>query len=333
MSSTSLNLNAQGCSSVLVAEDDPLFRTLLQRRLERWGYTVRMAEDGAAAWRELQSEHPPRLLLLDWMMPAIDGVEICRRIRELQQESYSYILVVTARQEKNDVVTALDAGADDYISKPIEENELRARIQVGRRILDLQDELLRSREQLRLQATIDPLTGLANRRAILASLSDEISRAAREQKPTGVLMLDIDRFKGINDRFGHQAGDSVLAETAGRIAAAVRSYDRIGRYGGEEFLGILPNCSAPLLESVAERIRSRIAGKAFVVQSAKSRAPSAEQATEITVTVSVGGSVCDADSPVRPDDAIGSADLALYAAKDGGRNRCVIGAGVVSREP
>src|SRR3954465_6070535 len=190
--------------TVLVAEDDHVFRTLLQTWLERWGYKVKVAEDGAGAWRGLQYEHHPRLLLLDWMMPGIDGVEICRRVRALQHEMYSYILVVTSKQDKQDAITALDAGADDYLVKPINVPELRARIQGGRRILTLQDELFRSREQLRRQATIDSLTGLLNRRAIIDSLSEELARAGRGDSSTGILMLDIDNFKHINDYYGHQ---------------------------------------------------------------------------------------------------------------------------------
>src|SRR5512144_115431 len=158
--------------SVLVAEDDPLYRKLLATWLQQWGYRVTLAEDGAAAWRELQSEHRPRLVLLDWMMPGVDGVEICRRVRALQRESYSYIIVVTAKTSKLDAISALDAGADDYLTKPVEVNELRARMQVGRRILQLQEELLRSHEQLRFQATHDWLTGLWNRRSILQTLNE-----------------------------------------------------------------------------------------------------------------------------------------------------------------
>ena len=304
--------SACGPDSVLVAEDDPVFRLLFQRWLEQWGYKVTLAEDGAAAWRQLQTDHRPRLLLLDWMMPGIDGVEICRRVRALQHESYSYILVLTAKTDKQDTVFALDAGADDYITKPVDPNELRARIQVGRRILHLQDELVRSREQLRLQATHDALTGLLNRRSVIQALTDELSRADRTAKPLGVLMLDLDHFKQVNDVHGHQAGDAALVEVAGRMASVLRPYDKVGRYGGEEFLVVLPDCSEDLLGCIAERIRSRINAKPVVTPCA-----------EIKATVSVGGVVT---GPGRntPAALIRIADNALYRAKDFGRDCAVI---------
>jgi two-component system, cell cycle response regulator len=298
--------------SVLVAEDDPVFRLLFQRWLEQWGYKVTLAQDGAAAWRQLQSDHRPRLLLLDWMMPGIDGVEICRRVRALQHESYSYILVLTTKTNKADTVFALDAGADDYITKPVDPNELRARIQVGRRILHLQDELVRSREQLRLQATHDALTGLLNRRSALQALTDELSRAERTGRPLGVLMLDLDHFKQVNDVHGHQCGDAVLAEVAGRMVSVLRTYDRVGRYGGEEFLIVLPDCSHDLLGCIAERIRVRIAAKPVITPCA-----------EINVTVSAGGAVTG-DGRDTPAVLIRIADDALYRAKDHGRDCCVI---------
>ena len=292
-------LNGSAPDTVMIAEDDRVFRTLLQNWLECWGYKAKVAEDGAAAWRELQSENHPRLLLLDWMMPGMDGVEICRRIRALQTELYSYILVVTSKADKRDAIT-----------------ELRARMQVGRRILILQDELVRSREQLRRQATLDSLTGLLNRRAVIESLTEELARSSRVDASVGVLMLDIDEFKYINDSYGHQVGDAVLAEVAGRLVSALRTYDKVGRYGGEEFLAVLPDCSAELLDSVAERIRSRIMAKRFVTASA-----------EISVTVSVGGAISEPAHQLRADEGIRSADLALYRAKNNGRNCCVIDIG------
>jgi diguanylate cyclase (GGDEF)-like protein len=298
--------------SVLVAEDDPVFRLLFQRWLEQWGYKVSLAEDGEAAWRQLQSDHRPRLLLLDWMMPGMDGVEVCRRVRAVQHESYSYILVLTAKTNKEDTVFALDAGADDYITKPVDPNELRARIQVGRRILHLQDELVRSREQLRLQATHDALTGLSNRRCVIQSLNDELARAERTGRAVGVLMLDLDHFKQVNDLHGHQAGDAVLAEVAGRMVSVLRTYDKVGRYGGEEFLIVLPDCSEELLGCIAERVRARVAAKPVVTADA-----------EIPITVSVGGAVNGTEAGSSAG-IIRVADSALYRAKHQGRNCCVI---------
>ncbi|HET7186399.1 MAG TPA: diguanylate cyclase, partial [Terriglobales bacterium] len=302
-----------------MAEDDPVYRHLLQSWLQGWDYKVTLAEDGAAAWSELQADHHPRLVLLDWMMPGLDGVEICRRVRALQREAYSYIIVVTSKAAKQDAIDALDAGADDYLIKPLEANELRARMQVGTRILRLQDELLRSREQLRFRATHDALTGIWNRRHILQLLQEEMVRGARMGMCVGALMLDLDRFKVINDTHGHQVGDAVLAEVAGRVVHAVRCYDKVGRYGGEEFLVVLPDCSGDMLGCIAERIRARVAAK-----------PILNEGVEIRVSVSIGGAVANPDQPSDPALLIRNADRALYLAKEAGRNRCIIDAEVTA---
>jgi len=307
-----IDLNATNPDTVLVADDDLVFRTLLQSSLPRWGYKATLVEDGFAAWREIQGEHGPRLLLLDWMMPGIDGVEICRRVRAQQHELYTYILVLTSKHDKRDAIFALDAGADDYITKPFDAHELRARMQVGRRILQLQDEVLRSREQLRSQAMLDSLTGLCSRRSIFQSLSDEAARSKRTGVPLGLLMLDLDNFKTINDTHGHLAGDCVLAQVADRMVSVVRPYDHTGRYGGDEFLIVLPDCPADLLATVAERIRARIADQPVITVGAR-----------IEVTVSIGGAIATPDSLLQPENAIRIADAALYRAKRAGRNRCL----------
>ncbi len=308
--------------NILVAEDDAVFRLLLETWLRQWGYRVTVAENGAAAWRELQSDHSPRLVLLDWMMPGLDGIEICRRVRGLQRELYSYIIVATAKTSKQDVINALDAGADDYVTKPVDHDELRARLQVGRRILQLQDELLRSRDQLRLQATHDALTGLWNRRSIIQALHDELARGQRTGSALGVLMLDLDDFKSINDTRGQQIGDAVLVEVAGRLAHAIRSYDKLGRYGGEEFLAVVPDCSDDMLGCIGERIRTRVAAKPIVTSG-----------PQITVTVSVGGTV--AEPELAPDCTlvIRNADRAMYLAKQAGKNCCVIGTQLIAAAP
>jgi two-component system, cell cycle response regulator len=302
----------ESCKRVLVAEDDVLFRKILQSWLRAWGYNVALAEDGTKAWAILQEENPPELLILDWMMPGIDGTELCRRIRDRQRGPYQYILLVTARDDKQDHVRGLDAGADDYLTKPFDRSELRARLRVGRRILTLQDDLIRAREELRFQATHDVLTTLWNRGALLDLLQCELQRATRCGHTTGVLMLDLDHFKNINDTYGHLAGDVVLKEVANRISRTIRAYDLVGRFGGEEFLVVLPECDKRELEVTSDRIRAAIGN-----------APIAAASTEITVTTSIGGTVA-ATGMTEEKEVLGTADSALYRAKDAGRNRTVI---------
>ncbi|MBV9610335.1 MAG: diguanylate cyclase [Acidobacteria bacterium] len=293
---------------VLVAEDDPIFRLVLRTQLEKWGYNVATVEDGQQAWEMLQSDGACTLLLLDWMMPGIDGVELCRRIRERQHNRYHYILLVTSKDHISDVVSALEAGADDYVKKPFDMAELRARLLVGRRILALQEELITTREGLRFQATHDCLTGLWNGAAIGDILQREIARADRAHSALGVLMLDIDRFKTINDTFGHLTGDVVLREVARRIANGIRSYDSVGRYGGEEFLVVLPGCGADEIRLSAERVRLSVSNRPIVTGG-----------TVIPATVSVGGACAGPNSSAR--ELVRNADLAMYAAKRAGRDR------------
>jgi two-component system, cell cycle response regulator len=270
------------------------------------------AKDGAEAWGLLQQSNTPDLLILDWMMPGLNGVELCRRIRERHQGSYQYILLVTGKDGKQDVVEGLEAGADDYLTKPFDVGELRARVSTGKRILSLQRELIQAREDLRFQATHDSLTGLRSRGATLDLLASELQRASRSHTPTGILMIDLDHFKKVNDTHGHPVGDAVLREAAHRISDAVRSYDFVGRYGGEEFLAVLSNCTLDDLRMVAERIRCAVAEAAV-----------ATKAINVTVTVSIGGVVTSNGT----DDLelLSAADSALYEAKRSGRNRVVIG--------
>ena len=296
------------CDGVLVAEDDPMFRKILKSWLENWGYRVIVADDGTAAWNILQQERPPELLILDWVMPGIDGLQLCRRIRERQTTPYQYILLITAKDDAEDVVTGLEAGADDYLTKPLDRSELRARLRVGRRILTLQKGLIQAREELRFQATHDIPTGIWNRGALLDLLRREIERASRSQSSTGLLMLDLDHFKKVNDTYGHLAGDVVLREVAHRISEVVRSYDLVGRYGGEEFLVVLPDCDTDQALQSAERIRAVIAG-----------CPVLAAGAEILVTASIGVTVTTA-STVAEKEILAIADTALYAAKSAGRN-------------
>src|SRR6202050_6593 len=201
---------------VLAAEDNPVFQSRLRSMLTKGGYDPIIARDGAEAWRGLAADDAPRLAILDWMMPGLDGVEICRRVRAAGREPYIYILLLTARTESQDLVEGMEAGADDYLTKPFVAHELRVRLRAGQRILDLQSELVAAREALRVQATHDNLTGIANRGAILDSLQTELSRASRDRRPVALLMADVDRFKQVNDTRGHQAGGGVLREVAAR---------------------------------------------------------------------------------------------------------------------
>jgi two-component system cell cycle response regulator len=299
-------------NAVLIAEDDPIFRRILESWFKRWDYRVTAVENGLDAWEVLQKEDAPQLAILDWMMPGMDGLELCRRIRRREQGTYLYVLLLTAKDNKQDVIAGLEAGADDYLTKPFDVDELRARICAGRRILDLQAALIRAHDDLQFAAAHDPLTGLWNRGAILDLLNREVSRRQRTGDALGVIMADIDYFKKINDTHGHLVGDAVLQEVTRRLAVGVRPYDVVGRYGGEEFLVVFPGCSAPNLIVGAERLRHCIADQ-----------PIATSAGQIPVTLSLGLSSAEQGEKETLDCEafLRIADEALYAAKARGRNR------------
>jgi diguanylate cyclase (GGDEF)-like protein len=295
---------------ILIAEDDFTSRSILTAVLKKWGFDPVVTEDGGAAWDVLQRPDAPRLILLDWNMPGMDGLEICRRLRESEVPNPPYVILLTARGEKGDIVKGLEAGANDYVAKPYDNEELQARIRVGQRMLEMQSRLLEARDKLAYQATHDPLTGVLNRRAILDRLGREISRAKRENGSLSVGMFDIDHFKNINDTHGHLAGDEALVAFIRCIQDGLREYDFVGRYGGEEFLVIAPGSIGLKSESLYERLRARIAG-----------AEIATNAGSISLTVSIGVAPGTGQSSV--DALLAAADAALYQAKAGGRNRVV----------
>ncbi|BDV41857.1 diguanylate cyclase response regulator [Geotalea uraniireducens] len=307
---------------ILIAEDEPNLRQLLKVCLTAWGYDVIVARNGNEAWQILQGEDPPRLVILDWVMPGVNGLEVCQRIRAAGQEPYTYIIMLTSQQREDDLVTGMEAGADDYITKPFKHNELKVRLRAGQRIVELQNELLAAREALRTRATHDPLTGLWNHGEILNFLGQELAKAQREKQPVSIIMADLDHFKRINDSHGHQAGDAVLCAIARRMLSLVRTYDFVGRYGGEEFLIILPDCDAKQGAILAERLRAHIDSEGF-----------ASPEGPIPVTISLGVASSDTASWADPDTMVGAADKALYRAKQGGRNRVAIATAGSAEQP
>jgi len=296
---------------ILIAEDDPLSRRLLEGTLQRAGYEVIAVEDGEGALREFRKDDPPRLALLDWIMPGKDGVTVCREVRQSTQQAYTYLILLSSKESKAEIVEGLQSGADDYLTKPFDVEELKARLRAGERILELEDRLVEARESMRFRATHDQLTSLWNRGVIMELVSREILRSFRENTCTVVMMCDLDHFKRVNDQYGHGAGDDVLREVARRLQHSVRSYDMVGRYGGEEFLVVLNRCDSSSAFARAENLRTAICEKPIETRSAT-----------LSVTLSIGLAL-STDFLNRPaDDIIHKADAALYEAKKAGRN-CV----------
>ena len=307
---------------ILIADDEAVSLKLLESRLRKWGYDVVSARDGSDAWEVLASQASPSLAILDWQMPGLDGLELCRKIRQLGREPYVYVILLTAKSRPEDVVAGLEAGADDYLAKPFDAQELQVRLRSGRRIIELCEQLVAAREAFSEKASRDWLTGLWNRGAIMDALACELARAGREGKPLGVLMGDIDHFKHVNDTYGHLAGDAVLRETARRILGSRRPYDSVGRYGGEELLVLAPGCDLALAGRLAERLRTAVAATSFDTPDGL-----------IPVTISFGATAYEPGSSADADALVRAADQALYQAKDGGRNRVACGAAATPHLP
>jgi len=300
---------------ILIADDDKLSRRILKTTLEKMGYDVVSVEDGITAGRILSQPEAPRLALLDWMMPGMDGLDVIRAVRRLTDAPYVHMILLTSRQSKEDIIAGLESGADDYLTKPFDPEELRARLRTGERILELEDNLVQAREEMRFKATHDPLTSLWNRGMILEILQREVARARRDGEKGGVTLVlgDVDHFKKVNDTYGHAIGDEVLREVAYRLGDAVRSYDAVSRYGGEEFLIVLNGCRTTLGTKRAEDIRCAIHDH-----------PVETAAGPVPISMSLGVATTEDWHDLHAEQLVREADVALYRAKELGRDRSVL---------
>jgi diguanylate cyclase (GGDEF)-like protein len=289
---------------ILVADDSRFYRNMLQGLLEPWGYEVVLATDGHEAQRILDGDDSPRLAILDCLMPGLSGLEVCEHIRARKQ-GYVYTILLSVDDRQSDVLRGFEFGADDYLCKPFKQLELRTRLKVGELIIRSQEEVVEAHEALKFEASHDLLMRIWNRRAIIELLGKELSRAKRMQAPISVLLADLDLFKRVNDLHGLLVGDEVLRSAAERMAIAVRKDDYVGRYEGEEFLVVLPSCTAEAAREVAERVRQALADEPLP--------------HEVEMTVSIGVSQWRSGQKVR--DLLHLADVALCRAKQNGRNR------------
>src|SRR5580658_7160718 len=298
-------------TQALVVEDSAVYRKLIGDHLRSWNFGVTLAASGSEASKILEQPDSPKLVLLDWVLPDLDGIELCKRIRKAGSSGpYVYVILLTSNEGQQNMLDALQAGADDYLVKPFDELELKARLLVGKRILDLQEELVSARESMRHAATHDGLTGLMNRSEIVSMLERELERGRRERKPVGVILGDVDHFKSVNDTLGHLFGDEALREIGRRLRAQLRVYDGVGRYGGEEFLMVLPNCDLPDALLRANELREIIASTPVLCSG-----------VEKLVTMSMGVTVSRCEGKKELEVLLNQADAGLYAAKEKGRNR------------
>jgi len=293
---------------ILIAEDDSISCQALENNLKEWGYDVISARDGNQAW-EIARANDIRLAILDWNMPGLDGIELSHKIRnEYQREDskYIYIILLTGRGEQEDIIQGLSTGADDYMTKPYSFVELKYRVQNGERIIKNEDKRI-------MLASLDNLTKLWNRNKIFSFLDMELERGERENTPTGVVMIDIDHFKQINDRYGHLIGDEILVEVAGRLKKAIRPYDKIGRYGGDEIFVVLPKCGNQEAKIIAKRLYNSVT---------KTKIPTEVGSLKINISI---GCVSNEKFPqVSKMQLIQASDNALLSAKKKGRDRIIL---------
>jgi two-component system cell cycle response regulator len=298
---------------VLIVDDDPLTREHISTLVQNAGFEVLVAESGRDALLQLRRDYCP-IVISDWQMPDMDGVQLCRAIRDESFPGYVYLMLLTARDAQQDILHGLDAGADDYLTKRITEAELVARLRTAKRIVALEQSLRENLEEKRRQATTDALTGANNRHYFDKHLGRELKRVRRFGGWLSVLLLDIDLFKSINDQFGHGVGDEVLVHFAERVRAGLpRDYDWSARIGGEEFAVVLPQTDVTGALVVAEKLRQYVAS-----------APMMTAAGPMNVTVSIGVASVDArtlSADTTLEDIVMWADRGLYKSKQAGRNK------------
>lgn len=297
---------------ILIVEDELIYRRMVKKSLLDAGHDIVEAEDGQAAW-ELFQRDPFQLVITDWMMPGLDGPGLIQKIRQSKQENYTYAIMLTAMNDKDNVVLGLESGADEYLTKPFNSRELIARVASGLRILRLEEQLMHARKQMEVLAMHDSLTGLLNRRAINEFAEGEFSMASRKNRALSIIMVDVDYFKSVNDRFGHKVGDHTLQNVAEILTMSLRSYDRAGRWGGEEFILILPDTQINGAIIVAERLRVRVEEMVIPLENGES----------FSVHISLGAA-CNTGQFQSLVKLIDASDQALYQAKQTGRNRVCI---------
>jgi diguanylate cyclase (GGDEF)-like protein len=301
--------------SILLVEDEPTTRLMTSRQLTRAGYAVEAVSNGAEALAKLKQQYFP-LMLTDWDMPEMNGPSLCRAVRELTLEGYVYTILLTAREGTSNIIEGLAAGADDYLTKPPDDNELRARLNTGRRILKLEQSLRAATQRNYLLSITDALTGCFNRRHLMERLTQELTQARRDGKSLAVILCDVDYFKKVNDTRGHQAGDAVLEGFAKLLMDSTRgSANWVARYGGEEFVIVVGDAGLTHAAAVAESLRAAIATHAF---------EAVDGSFNITASFGVAAyAPLPENHQITVDALIAQADLCLYRAKEGGRNRVV----------
>ncbi len=305
---------------ILIAEDDPISRRLLEATLHKGDFEIDMYSDGEAAWQALQKEDAPSLIILDWMMPGMDGIDICRQLRA--NKACCYLILLSSKEQQRDVIAGLEAGADDYVTKPFSPLELKARLATGVRTLRLQQELIEARDAMQDMLKHDVLTGLWNHSTIVEMLEAEVLRAEQCcRESVGIVLADIDRIHHINDTYGHRQGDHVLCEAARCIRDENRRYDTAGRYSGDSFIIILPCFDAQQAQGFAERLQTCFAAQ--VLEAGDER---------IKVSLSVGVTVFNPGDPVDVNVLIHQADQALSRAKTQGSGRIACASSMIPEQ-